>query len=230
MVTRCGVYWAFLSIRLHSMVSEAHAHESHTFGSCFGASGFISDAAGAFDTSSITTSSVCGTGGLTSSAPSIARESLLQHGYSFLRSAHNNSLFSFFFPFPSAPRLAAFSIFSLHFLSFPALSSSLQTRMHATLISLLNSCTGFKNASSVAGRRMRALFSVCRVKPSGIVTGTPSDALDELAAIEYNLTQPIRLSDAALRQRSARMAKAFESATMCKKNLWRRSHSKLPSF
>lgn len=55
---------------------------------------------------------------------------------------------------------------------------------------------------------MRALFSVCRVKPSGIVTGAPSDALDALVAIEYNLTQPIRLSVAALRQRSARMAKA----------------------
>lgn len=42
--------------------------------------------------------------------------------------------------------------------------------MVATLISRLNSCTGFRKAS-FEDKRMREVFSVCNVKPSGTVMG-----------------------------------------------------------
>lgn len=60
------------------------------------------------------------------------------------------------------------SLFSDHHFSFAFAISSLHTLIHAILISRLNSCTGFKNAS-FEDKRIWDVFSVCKVKPSGTV-------------------------------------------------------------
>jgi hypothetical protein len=57
----------------------------------------------------------------------------------------------------------------LHRSSLVLFSSSLQTRIAATLRSLLNSCTGLRNASLLDGSSMWDVFSVWSVKPSGTV-------------------------------------------------------------
>ena len=72
--------------------------------------------------------------------------------------------------------LGRFSVFKslrsrarLHRSSLVLFSSSPQTRIAATLRSLLNSCTGLRNASLLDGSSMWDVFSVWSVKPSGTV-------------------------------------------------------------
>ena len=61
------------------------------------------------------------------------------------------------------------SLACLHRCSLALFSSSLHTRMAATLRSLLNSCTGLRKASLLDGSSMWDVFSVWSVKPSGTV-------------------------------------------------------------
>jgi hypothetical protein len=65
--------------------------------------------------------------------------------------------------------ICLFSLACLHRSSLALFSSSLHTRMAATLRSLLNSCTGLRKASLLDGSSMWDVFSVWSVKPSGIV-------------------------------------------------------------
>ena len=126
---------------------------------------------------------------------------------SFLRSLSKNLLFSFHFnirEFQFSPILGAGSclnslisfIFFLSYLpglirfldgplfNFSPLAVSLQTLIQATLRSLLNSCTGLRNASLFAGSSMCVVFSVWRVKPSGTATDLGGDNDAECTDIE----------------------------------------------
>jgi len=79
-------------------------------------------------------------------------------------------------PSSTLGRFTRFSVFMsllsracLHRSSLILFSSSLQTRIVATLRSLLNSCTGLRKASLLDGSNMWDVFSVWSVKPSGTV-------------------------------------------------------------
>ena len=65
--------------------------------------------------------------------------------------------------------MGLFSLACLHRSSLALFSSSLHTRIAATLRSLLNSCTGLRKASLLDGSSMWDVFSVWSVKPSGTV-------------------------------------------------------------
>lgn len=60
-----------------------------------------------------------------------------------------------------------FSCFFFHRSCLDLLNSSLQTRIHETLRSLLNSCTGLRNAAFASKSRWD-VFSVCSTNPSGM--------------------------------------------------------------
>jgi len=79
-------------------------------------------------------------------------------------------------PSSTLGRFTRFSVFMsllsracLHRSSLILFSSSPQTRIVATLRSLLNSCTGLRKASLLDGSNMWDVFSVWSVKPSGTV-------------------------------------------------------------
>lgn len=83
--------------------------------------------------------------------------------------ASEYSLFVRFLLDPNSFFFDRFSSACLHFASLILSSSSLHVMIQATLRSRLNSCTGFRKASLVEGSKMCDVFSVCNVKPSGIV-------------------------------------------------------------
>lgn len=64
---------------------------------------------------------------------------------------------------------ALFACFKSHFFFFSSLAKALHVWIQATLRSLLNSWTGFRNASLLFGSKIWEVFSVWSRKPSGTV-------------------------------------------------------------